>query len=439
MMRAPRAGTALAVVLVAMVTGAGAPAAETPYPVDLPTVLRLARADNLDVRLAEEKVAEARAAHTTAIGRFLPWIGAGIAWRRHEGAIQAVDGTMLDVDKDSTSIGPTITAQIDLGDALFGTLAARQAIVASQAALDARREDSVLASVSAYFELLKAQGLESAQRDALDTSRAYEQQLEAGVEAGVIFRGDLLRAQAQTQRYQAALLQAGQQRRVAAARLAELLHLDPAVDLMPDQREFVPLALAGSADQEAQLEQALGSRAELAQSTALLAAARSNRSNAVWGPLIPSLGAQAFFGDLSGGPDGVSFASGSSRDYMLGLQWRFGPGGLFDVGRIRAADSKLRSARIEHDKVSQGIRRQVVEARARVDASDDALAAGRASVEAATEALRLTRERKQLGVGLVLEDLQAQQDLVRARSEYLTALAEHNKAQYELQKAIGGL
>jgi outer membrane protein TolC len=439
MIRARRAGAALVAVLVAVAAGASAPAAEAPYSIDLRTVLRLARADNLDVRLAEERVAEARAAHATAIGKFLPWVAAGIAWRRHEGATQAVDGSVIDVDKDSTSVGPTITAQIELGDALFGTLVARQVIAASQAALTARREDSVLASVSAYFDLLKAQGLESAQRDALGTSRAYEQQLEAGLEAGVIFRGDLLRVQTQTQRYQAALLQAGQQRRVAAARLAELLHLDPAVDLLPDQSEFVPLTLAGAADQEAELEQALGSRAELEQSSALLAAARSNRSNAVWGPLIPSVGAQAFFGNLTGGPDGVSSASGSSRDYMLGLQWRFGPGGLFDLGRIRAADSKLRSAQIELDKVSQGIRRQVIEARARLEASDDALAAGRASVEAATEALRLTRERKQLGVGLVLEDLQAQQELVRARSDYVTALAEHNKAQYELQKAVGGL
>jgi outer membrane protein TolC len=439
MIRLLRATTAMVAALAVLVVSAGAPAAEAPYSIDLPTVLKLARADNLDVKLAEEKVSEARAAHATAIGRFLPWISAGVAWRRHEGATQAVDGTVLDVDKDSTSIGPTITAQIDLGDALFGTLAAKQVVAASRAALTARREDSVLASVGAYFELLKAQGLESAQRDALATSRAYEQQLEAGLAAGVIFRGDLLRVQTQTQRYQAALLQAGQQRRAAAARLAELLHLDPAVDLLPDQSEFVPLALATDDDQDMQLDRALDSRAEMAQGTALLAAARANRSNAVWGPLIPSLGAQAFFGDLSGGPDGAASASGSSRDYALALQWRFGPGGLFDLGRIRSADSKLRSAQIELDKVSQGIRRQVIEARARLQASDEQLAAGRASVEAATEALRLTRERKQLGVGLVLEDVQAQQELVRARSEYLAALAEHNKAQYELQKAIGGL
>jgi outer membrane protein TolC len=40
---------------------------------------------------------------------------------------------------------------------------------------------------------------------------------------------------------------------------------------------------------------------------------------------------------------------------------------------------------------------------------------------------------------IVLEDIQAQQELVRARAEYLSAITEFNKAQYELSKAMGSL
>ena len=56
----------------------------------------------------------------------------------------------------------------------------------------------------------------------------------------------------------------------------------------------------------------------------------------------------------------------------------------------------------------------------------------------ADETLRLTRERKQYGVGVVLEGIQAQQALTQARSDYITALAEY-MAQYELSRAVGGL
>jgi outer membrane protein TolC len=53
--------------------------------------------------------------------------------------------------------------------------------------------------------------------------------------------------------------------------------------------------------------------------------------------------------------------------------------------------------------------------------------------------LRLTRERKVYGVGVVLEDIQAQQDLTRARSDYLKAVADYDKAEFELRRVTGGM
>ena len=49
----------------------------------------------------------------------------------------------------------------------------------------------------------------------------------------------------------------------------------------------------------------------------------------------------------------------------------------------------------------------------------------------------MTRQRQEFAVGIVLENIQAEQDLTRIRSDYLAAIAEFNKAQYALNKAIG--
>jgi len=38
----------------------------------------------------------------------------------------------------------------------------------------------------------------------------------------------------------------------------------------------------------------------------------------------------------------------------------------------------------------------------------------------------------------VLEDLQAEEELARARRDYLSIVAEHNQAQYALKHAVGG-
>jgi OMF family outer membrane factor len=61
------------------------------------------------------------------------------------------------------------------------------------------------------------------------------------------------------------------------------------------------------------------------------------------------------------------------------------------------------------------------------------------NLNTASETLRLAKERKQYGVGVVLEDIQAQTALTQARADYVTALAEYNKSQYALAQAIGGL
>jgi outer membrane protein TolC len=412
------------------------------YSIDLPTALRLAKADNLDVQLARERINEAKANESGAVAKFLPWVTAGASYHGHGGRTQAVDGTLLDVQKQNTSIGPTITAQVDVGDALFTTLAARQGIYAASAALAAQQQDSTLAAASGYFLLLQAKALVQTNREALATSLAYEQQLQGGVNAGIIFKGDLLRVQTQTERYRAAVIQAQQQQRLASARLAELLHLDPAVDLIPQDSELLPIALLGTDGTGAQPEliaQALGNRPELQQSQAQLQAAREASKNAKYGPLIPTIGAQAFLGEFGGGRNGANGNFGNSRDYYIGLNWRFGPGGLFDFSRIRSATSKVNSAELGQEKVESAIQRQVVEALARVQSSLEQMAASRNGVRNAAETLRLTRERKQLGVGMVLEDILAQQELVRARTEYLNAITNYNTSQYELSKALGGL
>ena len=67
------------------------------------------------------------------------------------------------------------------------------------------------------------------------------------------------------------------------------------------------------------------------------------------------------------------------------------------------------------------------------------LVLARRALAAAAETEHLTRARKEFGVGVVLESIQAQQDLTRAREAYLSAVAEAAKAQYALLRAVGGI
>ncbi len=408
--------------------------------IDLPTALRLAHAQNLDVQIARERLNEARGNRESAVEQFLPWIAPGAAFRRHTGRIQAVDGTMLDVDKQSYTAGGAVTAQIDLGDAIYRSLASKQLVTAADQALESQQQESTLAAAQGYYELAKARALVDVVREAFRISADYQQEVHAAVGAGLAFRGDELRVQVQTERYEIATRQALEQQRVAAARLAQTLHLEASVELVPQDADLVPLTLIGAAASlDSLLQRALAMRPEVKRSQALVAAAQQTKKGAMYGPLIPSVGAQAFVGGLGGGKGGATGDFGDTEDYFVGLGWRIGPGGLFDSGRIHASRARLEQARLSGAKVQDEIARQVVEGHTRVHSLLDQLATTKQNLATAGDALRLTRERKQFGVGVVLEDIQAQQELTRARSDYLTAVAEFNKAQYALAKAVGGL
>src|SRR5437773_169 len=121
--------------------------------IDLPAVLRLAGANNLDIQIARERVAEARANHESTVWQFFPWLSPGVGYRRHNNLIQDVAGNIVDVNKESYTVGPAIAGQLDLGDAIYKNLASRQIVQAADYALETQRQDSILIAIQGYFDL----------------------------------------------------------------------------------------------------------------------------------------------------------------------------------------------------------------------------------------------------------------------------------------------
>jgi outer membrane protein TolC len=423
----------------ALVFGAQAQQTNRIYDIDLATTLRLAGAQNLDVQLAREKLAEARANNEGATWRFLPWIAPGLAYRGHDNAIQNVEGRILDVQRGSFQAGPALIAQLEVGEAIYAKLAARQLAKAAEHAVEIQRNEIILATATGYFDLASAQAAAGVAGEAVRISDDYLEQVGRAVEAGLAFKGDALRVRTQLERDRLTLRQAQERHRLAGTRLAQLLRLDSTVELVAKQDELTPLSLVPTnAPLDGLVAQALGMRSKLQQSRALVQAATAVRNGAVYGPLVPGVGAQVFVGGLAGGNQTTSRSLGESEDYQVTLAWRIGPGGLFDRSRIHAADARLKSAQLADTKLRDEITRQVVDGFTRVQSGADQLATTRRGLAAAEEAFRLTRERREFGVGVVLETIQAEQELTRLRSDYVITVGEFNKAQYSLLRAVGG-
>jgi outer membrane protein TolC len=405
--------------------------------IDLPAALRLAGINNIDLALVREAQNRAKAANDAATLRFFPWLELGASYDKHTGAEQVnPPGDVQNFDTVIYEPAASLNVQLEIGDAIFQKLAARQQSVAAGYNVEAQRNDTVLAAAVAYFDLVDAAAAEDIARDALRIAQDYEQQLEHAFSIGVTNRSDVLRASVQTQRDQLLLREAQNTVRAAATALATLLHLDAVIPLQPAERIVTPPNLVPLDIPETTLtDTALSSRPELKGSAAAIQAAEAQQRGARYGPLIPSLGAQAIYGLQRGGPGNYFGSTQSSRDYVIGLNWRLGPGGLLDFSRTEAADSQLRTQRLGDVKLRDAISQQVIDAYERARTRWDQIWLARRSVELAEQSLHLSQQRKEFGVYAVLEVIQAQQDLTQARRDYSSALTQYAKAQYALAHA----
>ena len=408
--------------------------------IDLPSTLRLAGAQNLDVQLAREKLAEARAEQESAIERFFPWAAPGVTYRRHDNLIQNTEGLIEEVHKQNYALGGTVVAETDVGDAIFKSLEANQLTKAARHGLDAQQQETILAAALGYFNLAAAHEAVGVAREALRASTDYAAEIDRAVSAGIAFKGDALRVKVQQQRDEMTLRRAEENMRLASVKLVQILHLAPTVELRPRDASVVPLSIVSTKEPLGDLvSQALAARPETQQSAAFLSAARHAKNGAIYGPLIPTVGGQAFFGGLGGGKDSETGHFGESEDYVALLTWRVGPGGLFDFGSIHARQARLRGAALSADKVIDQVANEVITSQTHNQSLADQIATAKHSLSDAEEALRLGQERKEFGVGAVLETILAQQELSRVRNDYLNLVTDYNKTQYALLRALGRL
>ncbi|OYV03043.1 MAG: hypothetical protein CFE26_21540, partial [Verrucomicrobiales bacterium VVV1] len=187
-----------------------------------------------------------------------------------------------------------------------------------------------------------------------------------------------------------------------------------------------------------QVSAALAKRPELRSREALLEAARLDTEATVKGPLIPDLSLRANTGALGGGQGGQTGDFNGSSDFMIGLGWHIGPGGLFDTARTATAQTMQDQESLLLEKGRQQVTREVLEGIARVRSIDARLTLTRKLLEATEKAYQLSRQRGETQVGGVLETLRAEEDLSFARLAYFELVANCNKAQANLRRACGG-
>jgi hypothetical protein len=99
-----------------------------PYPINLPTAMKLGNVRGLDIELASRRLQVAAAQLRGANVLWLPNLLFGADYSRHDGPIQTIEGPVIDTSRSSFIVGGAPYAVFALADAIFSPLAVRQTV-----------------------------------------------------------------------------------------------------------------------------------------------------------------------------------------------------------------------------------------------------------------------------------------------------------------------
>src|SRR5262249_41401008 len=163
-------------------------------------------------------------------------ITVGFDYNRHDGKIQNVDGTITDASRSSLMFGAGTgignTAILNVNDAIFAPLVARQTLRAPRADLQAAQNDSLVAVTDAYFSVQQARGELAG---AIAVTRRTEDLVRRTrkLTPGLAPELEATRAEAELARRQQVEELARERWRVTSAELVRILRLDPSTQLDP--------------------------------------------------------------------------------------------------------------------------------------------------------------------------------------------------------------
>jgi outer membrane protein TolC len=432
-----------------------APPGERPLPINLPTALQLAGANPLDIALATQRLRIANAELQRANVLWLPTIYFGGDYFRHDGRLQDVTGNVFDTNKSAFMVGATPNVVFAVTDAIYAPLSARQVVRSRQADVQAARNDALLSVAEAYFLVQQARGELAGAREAARRAEDLVKRID-GLADALSPPFEKNRARTEMARRQQALETAYERWQFASAELNRLLRLSPSalvepmeaphlrVDLIELNRavdDYIPIALVN--------------RPELASQQALVQATLARLKQEKMRPLVPSVVirgaatnpagtlAAGYFG--GGVNDSLSnFGLRNTIDFQL--LWEFQNLGLGNRAIVRQRKEENEYAVLALFRTQDIVAAEVVQAYAqatravnRLRFAEDELKNAAATADKALEGLRQTRN---IGGTIVLivrplEGVAAVQALDQAYRDYYAAIADANRGQFRLYRAIG--
>ncbi len=430
------------------------------YPINLATALRLSDARPLVVAAAQASawVAEAQLQRAQVI--WVPSLNMGADYIRHDGFgpdfNRGLNTSQRPLNQNINFLysGFGLTAGYALTDAIFEPLQAKQVLISRRWDIQSAKNDALLATARAYFDVHQYRGQYAGAVDVVDRGEKLVERI-THLSEDLVPRVEVDRAKRLLATAQQNAASKREEWRVASANLTQVLRLDPRVVVDPAEHDHTQITLIEPARPLNELiPMGLTNRPELASQQSLVNAVAERIRRERGRILMPSIllnGFQTPNELIQVGAQGFGFDRNlnlwSARDdFSPQVVWQLEGMGFGNLARIKEQRGEQSKAIIELFKTQDAVAADVTRAQARVQsAAVRVVEAQRAMSEALItyegnyEGLRQTKrfENVLIQVYRPQEAVVALNDLMVTYNQYFSTVADYNKAQFEMYHALG--
>lgn len=435
-------------------------------PIDLATVLYLAGVQNPELLIAQTRVSESMAIRQLAAAQALPTINLGTSYDGHTGPLQQSNGNILNVQRQSMFFGagasaiaagtvniPGVVWNLNVSDTIYNTLITRQVVAQRKFESDAARNEVLRQVVHAYLDLLESNGVRSVRLSVRESTAEVARVTAAFAKTGEGRPADAQRSATDLYDRDSLLIAADARADQASGQLARLVGLDQTARYHPIDNFIVPHSIVPpEVSLRESLAIALLQRPELQAQRIAVANSMMQLRAAKILPFSPNVFIGFSVGGFGGGSNLVNqpvgttpfarnqptfgdFANRTDTDLMA--YWQIQNLGVGNRAMIDAARSHLRTATWEELATLERVRMEVAVAHRRSQIRFAQLEIGEASMDASAAAFKEDFARTRSNIGLPIEVLDSLELVERSRLEYVRAVMEFNRAQFDLYVALG--
>lgn len=430
--------------------------ADLPYPINLATALRLSDARPLIVAAAQASTWVAEAKLKRAKVLWVPTLMFGADYIRHDGGGPDFNkGILTAPSVNYLYAGASGIQFVNLTDVIFEPLAARQDLQSRRWDIQSAKNDALLQTADAYFNVHQYRGMYSGALYAVTRGKDLVARV-ASLSRDLVPTDEIARAKNILAELEQEATTAREMWRVHSADLTQVLRLDPRAVVVPLEPDHLQISLIDPASPLDELGRiALANRPELASSQALVQAAEARVRREKMRPLLPIVMINGFqssggmliqAGIFGTGPNSSLNQWAGRVDLSYQLIWQFEAFGIGNLARIKKQRGDQSNAIVDLYRTQDKVAAEVTSAQARVQSA--AARAGQAdrSLRMATitfnESFDGLQQTTRFGDVLVLvnrpqEVVFALKSLKVSLDEYFSTVAEYNRAQFQLFHALG--